>query len=85
MPDELIVPCEAVHVTDLSVTVPCTDAVNCSEVPVVALAVLGETEMELTTGVAPGAVTVTLADPDFVPSARLVAVTVSVPTFAGAV
>ena len=85
MPDELIVPSEAVHVTDLSVTVPCTDAVNCSEVPVVALAVLGETEMELTTGVAPGAVTVTLAEPDFVLSAILVAVTVSVPVLDGAV
>jgi hypothetical protein len=84
----LIVPRAAVHVTDVSVTaVPCTDAENCTEPPVRTLAVVGETEMELTTGVGPGAgaVTVTVAEPDFVPSAALVAVTVSVPTLAGAV
>src|SRR5271154_7589958 len=53
-PDALIVPSTAVHVTDVSspVPVPSTDAENCTEQPVVALAVLGETEMELTTGVA---------------------------------
>ena len=82
----MIVPRAAVHVTDVSVTaVPCTDPENCTEPPVRTLAVVGETEMELTTGVGPGAVTVTVAEPDFVPSAALVAVTVSVPTLAGAV
>jgi hypothetical protein len=49
------------------------------------VAVVGETEIELTTGVGPGVDTVTLAEADFVLSATLVAVTVSVPAFAGAV
>jgi hypothetical protein len=49
------------------------------------VAVVGETEIELTTGVDPGVDTVTLAEADFVLSATLIAVTVSVPAFAGAV
>ena len=58
---------------------------NCCEPPVVTVDVVGEIEIELTTGVAPGAVTFTLAEPDFVLSAILVAVTVSVPVLDGAV
>jgi len=84
-PDELIVPSAAVQVTVVSVTVPCTDAENCFVPPVLTLAVLGETEIEVTTGVAPGAVTVTVAEPDLVLSATLVAVIVSAPALAGAV
>src|SRR5579863_6766561 len=34
-PDEVIVPMAAVHVTEVSVTVPRTVALNCSELPVV--------------------------------------------------
>jgi len=82
-PDELIVPSAAVHVTDVSV--PCTDAENCFVPPVLTLAVLGETEIEVTTGADAGAVTVTVAEPDLALSATLVAVTVSAPAFAGAV
>ena len=48
-------------------------------------AVLGEMTIEVTTGLGFAAVTVTLLVPDWVPSATLVAVTVSVPAFAGAV
>jgi hypothetical protein len=82
-PDELIVPSAAVHVTDVSV--PCTEAENCFVPPVLRLAVLGETEIEVTTGADAGAVTVTVAEPDLALSATLVAVTVSAPAFAGAV
>jgi hypothetical protein len=85
VPDELIAPNAAVHVTDLSAIVPWTDDVNCFELPAATVAVVGETEIELTTGVDPGVDTVTLAEADFVLSATLVAVTVSVPAFAGAV
>jgi hypothetical protein len=53
--------------------------------PVLRLKVLGETEIAVTTGAAPGAVTVTVAEADLVLSTTLVAVTVSVPALAGAV
>ena len=78
-------PNTADHDTDLSVTVPCTLAVNCSEplVPIVVEA--GEIVIAFTTGVAAAVVTVTLADADLVASAALVAVTMSVPGLAGAV
>ena len=75
--------------TDLSVTVPCTVAVNCNVPPVVAEVVAGETVTEVTTGVGGGllgaAVILTMAEADFVASALLVAVTVAVPGLAGAV
>jgi hypothetical protein len=45
----------------------------------------GEIVTEFTTGGGGGAVTFTVAEPDFVVSATLVAVTVSVPAVAGAV
>jgi hypothetical protein len=45
----------------------------------------GEIVTEFTTGGGGGAVTLTVAEPDFVVSATLVAVTVSVPAVAGAV
>ena len=78
VPDDVIVPKTADHATDLSVTVPCTLAVNCSEplVPIVVEA--GEIVIAFTTGVAAAVVTVTLADADLVASAALVAVTVTV-------
>jgi hypothetical protein len=69
-------------VTDLSVTVPATVAVNCKVPPVRAVAGDGETVTPVTVG---GAVTVTVADADFEVSAALVAVTVSLPAVAGAV
>jgi len=71
----------AFQVTDLSVTVPATDAENCTVPPVRAEAVAGETLTALTTD----AVTVTVAEADFVLSALLVAVMVSVPAVADAV
>ena len=74
-------PDAAFQVTDLSVTVPETLAVNCCVALVNNEALAGEIETELTTGV----VTVTVTDADFVLSALLVAVTVSVPAVAGAV
>jgi|KBSMisStandDraft_5_1062788.scaffolds.fasta_scaffold1488991_1 hypothetical protein len=77
----VIVPADAFQLTDLSLTVPATVAVNCC-LPLVKIeAVVGEMLTEFTTG----AETVTLDDADFVLSALLVAVTVSVPAFAGAV
>jgi hypothetical protein len=83
-PDELMLPEEAVHVTDLSETVPWTVAANC-RVPFVVVDVeAGETVTEVTTGFTAGTVTVTRAEPDFVGSALLVAVTVTVPALAGA-
>jgi hypothetical protein len=63
------------------VTVPETVAVNCCVPPAPTDVVVGEMVTELTTG----AVTVTVADADFVVSAALVAVTVSVPAADGAV
>lgn len=84
-PDDVIVPNTADHDTDLSVTVPCTLAVNCSEPPVPIVVEAGEIVIVFTTGVAAAVVTATLADADLVASATLVAVTMSVPGFAGAV
>jgi hypothetical protein len=68
-------PFAALQVTDLSVTLPCTVAVNVNLPPVCAEAVPGETDIEVTVAT----VTVILADADFVLSALLVAVTVAVP------
>src|SRR5438270_7063307 len=69
----------AVQVTDLSVTVPCTDAANCTEPPVVAEGEGGVSVSDVTVGVVGAAITVTVADADFVVSATLFAVTVSGP------
>jgi hypothetical protein len=80
-PAELIAPEDAFHVTDLFVTVPCTDAVSCSVPLVMTEAVDGETVTEVTTGTA----TVIVAVAVFVVSATLVAVMVAVPEVAGAV
>jgi hypothetical protein len=80
-PADETAPLEADQVTDLSVTVPCTVAVNCCVASVRMFAVAGVTEIEVTVG----AVTVTDADAVLVPSATLVAVTVTLPPLAGAV
>jgi hypothetical protein len=85
-----MVPRAAVHVTLVFVTVPRTVALNCSLPPVVTLPDVGEIVIEVTVGVGVGfgvgaVVTVTEALPDLLGSATLVAVTVSVPAFAGAV
>jgi hypothetical protein len=80
-PAELTEPEDVLHVTDLFVTVPCTDAVSCSVPLVMTDAVDGETVTEFTTGTA----TVIVADAVFVVSATLVAVMVAVPEVAGAV
>jgi hypothetical protein len=85
-----MVPKAAVHVTLVFVTVPRTVALNWSLPPVVTLPDVGEIVMDVTVGVEAGfdvgaAVTVTEALPDLLESATLVAVTVSVPAFAGAV
>lgn len=74
-------PPDADHVTDLSATLPCTAAVNCCVASVRMLAVVGEIETPVTVG----ALTVTEAEADFDLSARLVAVTVTLPAVAGAV
>jgi hypothetical protein len=76
-----MVPEAADHVTVLSETVPETVAENCEVPPVVTDIADGVMLTEFTTG----AETVTLAVPDFVVSAALVAVIVSVPALAGAV
>lgn len=76
-----IAPLDADQVTDLSVTVPCTLAVNCCVARARMLTVLGATEIEVTVG----ALTVTVAEAVFVLSATLVAVTVTLPAAAGAV
>lgn len=86
----MIEPNAAVQLTDLSVALPDTVALNCSVAPVVAVADAGEIVTDDTDGCDGGgldgaAVTVTLAAPDLLVSATLVAVTVSVPAFAGAV
>ena len=80
-PAEETAPLEADQVTDLSLTVPCTVAVNCCEASVRMFAVAGVIEMEVTVG----AFTVTDADAVLVGSATLAAVTVIVPPLAGAV
>ena len=81
----MIVPSAALHVTFLSVAVPWTAALNVNLPLVATLVDAGETVIELTVPVAAAVVTVTVALADFVGSATLVAVTVSVSTFAGAV
>lgn len=86
----MIEPNAAVQLTDLSVALPDTVALNCSVAPVVAVAEVGEIVTDDTDGCDGGGfvgavVTVTLAAPDLLVSATLVAVTVSVPAFAGAV
>jgi hypothetical protein len=85
----VILPRAAFHVTDLSETVPCTLAAKVNVPPVDAEAEPGVTVTEVTTGLGGGvvgaAVIVTVAVPDLVESALLVAVTVSVPAFDGAV
>jgi hypothetical protein len=81
----LMLPEAAFQVTDLSVAVPWTFALKAIPPPVVADADAGEMLTEVTPAVGEGAVTVTVAEADFVVSATLVAVTVSVPPFAGAV
>ena len=81
----MIVPKAAVQLTALLLALPCTVAENCTLPLVCAEVVAGETVTLVTVDVAPAAVTFTVADADFVVSATLVAVTVSVPTFAGAV
>jgi hypothetical protein len=88
-PEVEMLPRAARQLTDLSVTVPWTEALNCKALPVFAELEVGETEMEVTTGVGVGdgfaAATVTVAEEDLVLSATLVAVTTSVPALAGAV
>jgi hypothetical protein len=85
----VILPSAAVQATDLSVAVPCTLAENWSVPLVKDVALVGDIVTEETVGVGAGfvgaAVTVTTAAPALLPSATLVAVTVSVPAFAGAV
>jgi hypothetical protein len=76
-----IAPFEADQVTDLSVTVPCTVAENCCVASARRFTVAGEIVTEVTVG----AFTVTTAEADFVVSATLVAVTVTLPPVAGAV
>jgi hypothetical protein len=80
-PFAVIVPPVADQVTDLLATVPCTAAVNCCAAPVRMDGVAGETDIEVTVGAA----TVTVALADFVASATLVAVTVTVAAEEGAV
>ena len=77
----MILPSFAVHVTDLLVTVPATVAVNCAVPLVTTEVVAGEIDTDVTTGAA----IVTVEEADFVLSALLVAVTVSVPAAEGAV
>ena len=87
-PTPVIVPSVAFHVTALLVVEPATVAVKVSVPPVIDAAGDGDTVTELTAGVVGfvgAAVTVIVAIPDLVASAALVAVTVSVPAFAGAV
>jgi len=62
--------------------VPVIAAVNCFVSPVVSAALVGLMFIAITGG---GAVTVTVAEADFVESATLVAVTVNVPALVGAV
>lgn len=64
---------------------PCTVDANCNVPPVVAFAVVGEMAIEVTVRFGLAAVTVTLLEADLVASATLVAVTISIPAFAGAV
>lgn len=79
----MIVPDTAFQVTAVF-DVPVTMAVNCCVAPVCTEIELGETVTPIGAGGAV-VVTVTVAVPDFVVSATLVAVTVTVPAEAGAV
>ena len=81
----MITPEAAFQLTDLSVTVHCTEPENCIVAPVFKDAEAGVSVTEVTVGAVGAAITVTVADADFVVSATLVAVTVSVPVVAGAV
>ena len=89
-----MLPSEALHVTDLSEAVPTTVAVNGNVPPTTDEADDGEIVTEVTPGpdgvglggVGFGAdVTMTVADADLLGSLTLVAVTVPVPAFDGAV
>lgn len=80
-----MVPKEAFQVTDLSEAAPCTVAVNCRVPLRVAEVEAGETVTDVTAGLGAVVVTVTVAEADLVESATLVAATVAVPGFAGAV
>jgi len=84
------VPSAAFHATALLVVVPLTLAVNGSVPPVTDDAVAGDTVTPVTVGLGDGllvgaAVTAIVAEPTFVGSATLVAVTTDVPAAAGAV
>lgn len=81
----MIVPEAAFQDTVLSVTVPCTEAANCCVPAVFTDAEAGESVTEVTVGVDGAAITVSVAEADFVASAALVAVTVSLPVVDGAV
>jgi hypothetical protein len=81
-PEDVTLPSEACHVTALFDVEPWTTAANETVLLVVAEAVAGDTVTEVTTE---DAVTVMVATPNLVGSARLVAVTVEVPALAGAV
>jgi hypothetical protein len=80
-PAEVMLPAVAFQATDLSVTVPATEAVNWTVAPVSADTGEGETVTPFTTG---GALTVIVAVEDFVLSALLVAVIVAVPALEAA-
>ena len=80
-PAAVIVPADVDQVTALFETVPETDAVNCCWPPVEMLAVVGETETEVTVAAA----MVTVAEAVFVGSAKLVTVIFAVPGVAAAV
>jgi hypothetical protein len=82
-PPALMVPNAAFQVTDLLAAVPEIAEANCKVPPGVVEVDAGETATEFTTGV--GAETVTVAEADWVGSATLVALTVSVPAVDGAV
>ena len=82
----MMAPSAAFHVTLLFVTVPATTAEKVVLPPACSDIAAGDTVTEVTLGGGGGgAVTVTLDVSDLVGSATLVAVTVSVPAFAGAV
>lgn len=71
--------------TDLSAIVPSTVAVNCAVLSIFTDVLDGEIVIPVTVGFAGALVTVTLATAPLLLSATLVAVTMSVPAFAGAV
>ena len=73
-PAELIVPFAALHVTEVSVAVPLTEAEKVALPPVETDVEAGEIEIDVIVG----RPSVTVAEADFVLSALLVAVTVMV-------